>query len=91
VHNVTNALRVASRIRRETLKPGMGSRGFKEKLEMTTNIMVIAGVLLFSFVVYRSLTNHAKFASDAPAVKTVLPALPGYSWDGHSQILLLVP
>jgi len=71
------------------LKENMGSRGFKAKLEVTTNIMVIAGVLVFGFVVYRSLTNHAKFAPEAPAVGTVLPALPGYSWDGHSQILLL--
>jgi len=67
----------------------MGRGGFKEKLEVVTNIMVIAGVLLFGFVLYRSYTNQAKLVPEAPAVGTVLPALPGYSWDGHSQILLL--
>lgn len=67
----------------------VGSRGFKEKLEVMTNIMVIAGVLLFGLVLYRSFTDHAKLAPEAPAVGTVLPALPGYRWGGHSQILLL--
>jgi len=67
----------------------MRTGGFKEKLEVVTNIMVIAGVLLFGFVLYRSYTNQAKLVQESPAVGTVLPALPGYSWDGHSQILLL--
>lgn len=67
----------------------MNRGGFKEKLEIVTNIMVVAGVLLFGFVLYRSLTNHGNSAPEAPAVGTVLPALPGYGWDGHSQVLLL--
>ncbi len=67
----------------------MGIGGLKEKLEVVTNIMVIAGVLVFGFVLYRSYTNHAGSAQEAPAVGTVLPALPGYGWDGRSQSLLL--
>jgi hypothetical protein len=40
-------------------------------------------------VLYRSVTYKAKSAPEAPAVGTFLPALPGYSWDGHRQVLLL--
>jgi len=67
----------------------MGRVGFKEKLEVVTNIMVIAGVLMFGLVLYRSYTHRAKMALEAPGVGTVLPALPGYGWDGHNQVLLL--
>lgn len=67
----------------------MGKGELKEKLEVVTNIMVIAGVLVFGGVLYWLYTNHAKSLPEAPAVGTVLPALPGYSWDGHSQSLLL--
>jgi hypothetical protein len=67
----------------------MDRAGLKEKLEVATNIVVIVGILVFGFVLYRSYTNYSKVAPQAPAVGTVLPALPAYSWDGHSQVLLL--
>lgn len=71
------------------MKEDIRSRGFKEKLEVATSIMVIVGVLLFGFMVYRSLTSPAKLVPEVPAVGSILPALPGYGWDGHSEVLLL--
>lgn len=71
------------------MKTSISRDGFKEKLEVVTNIMVIAGALVLGFVLYRSYTNHTSSVPEKPTVGTVLPALPGYSWDGRSQSLLL--
>jgi hypothetical protein len=71
----------------------MSGRRFKEALEVVTSIMVIAGIILFGFVSYRILSHHpaesAQVAPEGPAVGTVLPALPGYNWQQHSETLLL--
>ncbi|MGA3189127.1 MAG: hypothetical protein ABSF22_18635 [Bryobacteraceae bacterium] len=72
------------------MKENAGGRGFKETLETMTSIMVIAGVLLFGFVVYRSFIHPTEAVQAAePAVGTILPALPGYNWDQHSETLVL--
>jgi hypothetical protein len=76
----------------EEIEMSTGRGGFKEKLEMVTNIMVIASVLVSGFLLYRSYTNTNTSRATRlpePAAGTVLPALPGYRWDGHSHILLL--
>lgn len=69
----------------------MSERGLKEKLEMVTNTMVIAAVLLFGFVIYRSYIHPTESTQQGePAAGTALPALPGYSWNQHNETLLLV-
>ncbi len=73
----------------KALKESTNSDGLKEKLELATNIMVIASVIVFGYIVWHSFTSRAKSAPEQPSVGTVLPALPGYSWGDHSQTLLL--
>jgi len=67
----------------------MSKGELKEKLELVTNIIVIVGVLALGGGFFWLYTNQAKSVPEAPAVGTVLPALPGYNWDGHTQSLLL--
>ena len=66
------------------------SLNFKEALEIVTSIMVVVGVLLFGFVVYRQLIHPTGAVQAAePAEGTVLPALPGYNWAQHRETLVL--
>jgi len=72
------------------MKENVSARRFKETLELVTSIIVIAAVLLFGFVVYRSSIHPAEAVQAAePEVGTVLPALPGYSWGQHGKTLVL--
>jgi thioredoxin-related protein len=75
----------------EKMKESTSRRSIKEILEVVTSVMVVVGVFLFGFVVYRSL-SHPKQAVQVtePAVGTVLSALPGYSWGQHRKSLVLV-
>jgi hypothetical protein len=88
--------RSSALLRRRTGGPGermrevtLDSRRFRERLEVATNMVVITSGLLFGLVLYRSLVGEAKSSTEAPAVGTVLPALPGHEWDGHGRVLLL--
>lgn len=72
------------------MKESTSRRRFTEALEMVTSVMVIAGVLLFGFVVYRSFIHPAEAVqTPEPVAGTVLPALPGYNWREHSETLVL--
>jgi hypothetical protein len=68
---------------------GTSGRSVKETLEIVTSVMVILGVLLFGFVVSRSLSSKETVQQEEPAVGTLLPALPGYNWGDHSKTLVL--